>query len=97
MIRGLFLDAFNQGIAASYLIIAVMIARVLLKKAPKSVYCVLWLLVGIRLIMPFSFVSTFCLIPSGAQVRGNITQFMGNDTTEEGYQAVLDMANRKSE
>ena len=92
MIRGSFLDVFNQSIAASYLIIAVMIARVLLKKAPKSVYCVLWLLVGIRLIMPFSFVSTFCLIPSGAQVRGNITQFMGNDTTEEGYQAVLDMA-----
>ena len=92
MIRGLFLDAFNQGIAASYLIIAVLIARVLLKKAPKSVYCVLWLLVGIRLIMPFSFVSAFSLIPSGAQVRGNITQFMGNDTTEEGYQAVLDMA-----
>lgn len=92
MIRGLFLDAFNQGIAASYLIIAVIIARVLLKKAPKSVYCVLWLLVGIRLIMPFSFVSAFSLIPSGAQVRGNITQFMGNDTTEEGYRTVLDMA-----
>ena len=73
MIRGLFLDAFNQGIAASYLIIAVLIARVLLKKAPKSVYCVLWLLVGIRLIMPFSFVSAVSLIPSGAQVRGNIT------------------------
>lgn len=92
MVRGLFLDAFNQGIAASYLIIAVLIARVLLKKAPKSVYCVLWLLVGIRLIMPFSFVSAFSLIPSGAQVRGNITQFMGNDTAVEGYQTALDAA-----
>ena len=92
MIRGLFLDAFNQGIAASYLIIAVIIARVLLKKAPKSVYCVLWLLVGIRLIMPFSFVSAFSLIPSGAQVRGNITQFMGNDAAEEGLQTAFDTA-----
>ena len=92
MIRGSFLDVFNQSIAASYLIIAVMIARVLLKKVPKSIYCILWLLVGIRLIMPFSFVSAFSLIPSGAQVRGNITQFMGNDAAEEGYQAVIDMA-----
>lgn len=35
MIRGLFLSAVNQGIAAGYLIVAVIVARLLLKKAPK--------------------------------------------------------------
>lgn len=92
MIRGLFLNVFNQGIAASYLIIAVIFARALLKKAPKSVYCVLWLLVGIRLILPFSFVSAFSLIPSGAEVRGNITEFMGHDTTDTGDRTALSAA-----
>ncbi len=76
MIRGMFLDVLNQGIAAGYLIVAVILARILLKKAPKSVSCFLWLLVGLRLVMPFSFVSSFSLIPSGAEVRGNLTKIM---------------------
>lgn len=71
-IRGLFLDIFNLSITASYLIVAVMLARFLLKKAPKSVYCVLWLFVGIRLIMPFSIVSAFSLIPSGLAINMEI-------------------------
>jgi len=77
MIRGLFFDAINQSIAAGYLIAAVILARLLLKNAPKNVYCVLWLLVGIRLVMPFSVVSVFSLIPSGVQVQSNIAEFTG--------------------
>lgn len=72
MIRGLFLNILNLSITASWLIVAVMFARILLKRAPKSVYCVLWLLVGIRLIMPFSIVSAFSLIPGNTTINAGI-------------------------
>ena len=87
MIRGMFADVINQSIAAGYLIVAVIVARLLLKKAPKSVYCILWLLVGIRLVMPFSVISVFSLIPSGVEVSGNITEWTGdNIADEDGHQ-----------
>lgn len=77
MVRGMFLDIINQSIAAGFLIAAVIVARALLKRAPKNVCCILWLLVGIRLVMPFSVVSVFSLIPSGAQVQKDIREFTG--------------------
>ncbi len=80
MIRGLFLDVLNQSITACYLIAAIIAARILLKRAPKSVCCILWMLVGIRLIMPFSVQSAFSLMPSGAQVQNDIRQITGTDT-----------------
>jgi beta-lactamase regulating signal transducer with metallopeptidase domain len=60
----LFTNILNMSISASYLIIAVIVIRLLLRKAPKNMRCFLWLLVGIRLIFPFSIESVFSLIPS---------------------------------
>lgn len=66
----IFLNLINISITASYIAIAVIIFRFLLKKAPKAYTCILWLLVGLRLIIPvsdvklFSFTSRFSLIPS---------------------------------
>lgn len=77
MVQGMFLDIINQSIAAGFLIAAVIVARALLKRAPKNVCYILWLLVGIRLVMPFSVVSVFSLIPSGAQVQKDIREFTG--------------------
>ena len=34
-----------------------------MRKSPKSFYCILWALVGIRLICPFSFESRFSVVP----------------------------------
>ena len=59
----LFLAVLNLSIMASYLILAVIAARWLLRKMPKSIICYLWLLVGVRLICPFSIESTFSLLP----------------------------------
>lgn len=59
-----FLNLLNRSITASWLILAVIVIRVILKKAPKAIRCVLWALVGIRLICPFSFESVLSLIPS---------------------------------
>ena len=60
----LFLKIINMSISASWLILAVLILRLVLKKAPKWVNILLWGIVAIRLICPFSFESALSLIPS---------------------------------
>ena len=60
----LFLKIINMSISASWLVMAVLILRLVLKKAPKWVNVLLWGIVAVRLICPFSFESTLSLIPS---------------------------------
>ena len=60
----LFLKIINMSISASGLVLVVLILRFVLKKAPKWVNILLWGIVAIRLICPFSFESALSLIPS---------------------------------
>lgn len=59
----LFLKIINMSISASWLVMAVLILRLVLKKAPKWVNVLLWGIVAVRLICPFAFESTVSLIP----------------------------------
>ena len=60
----IFLNLLNMGIAASWLILAVIAVRFVFRKAPKAIRIVLWSLVGLRLAWPFSWESVLSLIPS---------------------------------
>lgn len=60
----LFLEVFNRAVAAGWLVLAVLLMRPLLKKAPRWVHCLLWGLVGLRLVWPFSWESAVSLLPS---------------------------------
>ena len=73
----LFLKIINMSISASWLVLAVLILRFVLKKAPKWINVLLWGIVAIRLICPFSFESPLSLIPSAETIPLNI----GMDTT----------------
>ncbi|MGN0979510.1 MAG: M56 family metallopeptidase [Candidatus Avoscillospira sp.] len=68
----LFLTLLNRSISAGWLILAVIMLRLLLKKAPRWVPCVLWGLVGFRLVWPFSMESVLSLIPSAETVTPEI-------------------------
>lgn len=68
----IFLKILNMGITASWLILAVVLLRFLLKKAPKWLSCALWAAVAIRLICPVSFESALSLVPSAETVRMEI-------------------------
>ena len=68
----LFLRIFNMSVSASYIVLAVLLLRLLLKKAPKWIAVVLWGIVAVRLICPFSFESVFSLIPSAETVKPGI-------------------------
>jgi beta-lactamase regulating signal transducer with metallopeptidase domain len=59
----LFLSVLNMSLTASFVIAAIMLARLPLKKAPKIISYCLWAIAGFRLVFPFSFESVFSLIP----------------------------------
>ncbi len=59
----LFISVLNMSLTASYVITAIMLARLFLKKAPKAISYALWAVAGFRLVFPFSFESVFSLIP----------------------------------
>lgn len=59
-----FLNLLNRSIAACWLILAVVVLRFFLQKAPKWIRYILWTLVAFRLICPFTPESIFSLIPS---------------------------------
>lgn len=67
-----FLKLLNMSMAASWLIIAVIILRLVLKGAPRYVCLLLWALVSVRLILPFAAESKFSLIPSAEVIPEEI-------------------------
>lgn len=62
--ESLFLQILNMSITASWMIAAVILLRLALKKAPKYIRIFMWLLVGLRLSLPISFESILSLVPS---------------------------------
>lgn len=68
----IFLKIINMSISASYIVLAVLLLRLLLKKAPKWITVVLWGIVAVRLVCPFSIESVLSLIPSAETVSPDI-------------------------
>lgn len=70
--ENVFLELFNMSITASWLVLAIVLFRLIFKKAPKSLRVIMWGLVGLRLVCPFSFESVLSLIPSTETVPPEI-------------------------
>lgn len=68
----IFLKLVNLSISASWLILAVLVLRVVLKKAPKWVMPLLWGVVALRLVCLFSIESALSLIPSAETIPSEI-------------------------
>ncbi len=67
----IFLKLLNMSITAGWLILAVICIRLIFKKIPKWVICLLWGFVAIRLICPFSIESRFSILPSTEPIRSS--------------------------
>lgn len=59
-----FLELLNRSIAAGWLILAVVLLRLLLNRAPKNLRCLLWAFVPVRMLLPARIKSPLSLIPS---------------------------------
>lgn len=63
MMSELFRNMLNASAQGSIVIAAVILLRPVLKRAPRKYICLLWILAGIRLLMPFSLESSLSLQP----------------------------------
>ncbi len=63
-----FLELLNRSLAASWLVLAVLLLRPLTRKAPKNLRCLLWALAALRLLLPARLKSPLSLLPSAAPI-----------------------------
>ncbi len=87
-----FIKLLNMSITAGWLILTVVILRAVFKRAPKSIICVLWALVGIRLICPFSIESMLSAVPSVETVPQDIL-YSGSPAIDSGIEALNESIN----
>ena len=66
--ESVFLHLLNMSITAGWLVLAVVVLRLVFRRAPKWIHCLLWVLVALRLVFPVSIESVFSLIPSAETV-----------------------------
>lgn len=88
----LFLKIINMSISASWLVLAVLLLRLVLKKAPKWVNVLLWGIVAVRLLCPFSFESALSLIPSAETIPMNI-EMVATPAIDSGISAINSVIN----
>lgn len=68
--ESVFVAILNRSIAAGWLILAVLVARFILKKAPRWMIVLLWGMVALRLLVPFSVKTEFSLLPGEGLLSG---------------------------
>ena len=86
-----FLKLLNLSISASWLVLAVLVLRLGLKRSPKWMNVLLWGIVALRLVLPFSIESALSLIPSAETVSPAAVQFAPAPTITSGV-SVIDNA-----
>ena len=69
-----FLKLLNLSISASWLVLAVLVLRLVSKRSPKWMNVLLWGIVALRLVLPFSIESALSLIPSAETVSPAVVQ-----------------------
>ena len=67
----IFLKVLNMSITAGWLILAVLCIRLLFRKIPKCMNCLLWGVVAFRLICPFSIESPFSILPGAEPIKSS--------------------------
>lgn len=87
----IFTKIFNMSVAASMLILAVILLRLILKSSPKWIRYVLWMLVALRLVIPFSFESPLSLIPNAQAINSTTqssTSYVSSLVNSDGFQTM---------
>lgn len=88
----LFIRLFNISISASFFVLAIVIFRLIFKKSPKFISVLLFGLVGLRLILPFSIESSISLVPSKSTLPDGI-ELERYPMIESGIPAVDEIVN----
>ena len=90
---GIFLKLLNLSISASWLVLAVLALRLVLRRAPKWVNVLLWGMVALRLMLPLSIESALSLIPSAETVSPEVVRFDPAPTITSGVEFIDNAVN----
>ena len=90
---GIFLKLLNLSISASWLVLVVLVLRLVLKRAPKWADVLLWGMVALRLMLPFSIESALSLIPSAETLSPEVVQFDPAPTITSGVELIDNAVN----
>ena len=88
-----FLKLLNLSISASWLVLAVLVLRLVSKRSPKWMNVLLWGIVALRLMLPFSIESALSLIPSAETVNPAVVQFDPAPTITSGVKIIDNAVN----
>ena len=88
-----FLKLLNLSISASWLVLVVLALRLVLKRAPKWVDVLLWGMVALRLMLPFSIESALSLIPSAETLSPEVVRFDPAPTITSGVELIDNAVN----
>ena len=88
-----FLKLLNLSISASWLVLAVLVLRLISKRAPKWVNVLLWGIVALRLVLPFSIESVLSLIPSAETLSPEVVRFDPAPTITSGVEFIDNAVN----
>ena len=89
----IFLKLLNLSISASWLVLAVLVLRLVSKRSPKWMNVLLWGIVALRLMLPFSIESALSLIPSAETVSPAVVQFDPAPTITSGVEFIDNAVN----
>ena len=91
----MFEQLLSMSISASWVVLAVIMLRLVLKKAPKAIHCALWILVAVRLVLPISIESDYSLMaPQKAEAAASsvMDDYVGSTHTYWDFTSEYDMA-----
>lgn len=88
-----FLKLLNLSISASWLVLAVLVLRLVSKRSPKWVNVLLWGIVALRLMLPFSIESALSLIPSAETLSPEVVRFDPAPTITSGVEFIDNAVN----
>ena len=83
-----FLKLLNLSISASWLVLAVLVLRLVSKRSPKWMNVLLWGMVALRLMLPFSIESALSLIPSAETLSPEVVRFDPAPTITSGVEFI---------
>lgn len=89
----IFLQLVHLSWQATVLALAVMAVRLLFRRMPKRIACLLWLLVALRLVLPFTVESSVSLQPTADPITPTLSELREaptaeNTITEEEFEAI---------
>ncbi len=84
MVSSIFSYILRFGIEAGWLAAALIVLRLILRKAPRGIICAMWALVAVRLILPLDIKSVFSLVPDTRDITRPVS-YAASEAVRQAY------------